>query len=265
METLIQSNASIETQQALDFGLVSIIMPNYNSESYLKETIDTVLAQSYQNWELIIVDDCSTDKSVEIIEQYKDERIRLIHNVENCGAARSRNRAIEAANGRWIAFLDSDDLWAPSKLSEQLAFMTEQDCAFSFTHYYFDRNEGELKEFSPEKDVYDYNAILKHCYIACPTVIYDSSVLGKVYMPPEAEKREDFGCWLSILRRDVKAFCLHRSLTTVKIHAGSVSYNKLKMVKHQWHVYRCVEKLSFVKSAYYMIHWAIKGFFKYRK
>ena len=266
METTFEQSTNAQaTALGLDFGLVSIIMPNYNSAEYIVKTIESVLAQTYRNWELIIVDDCSTDNSVEVIEQYKDDRIRLMRNTENCGAARSRNRAIEAANGRWIAFLDSDDLWDSKKLMEQLAFMIEQECAFSFTHYYFDRNDGELKEFSPQRDVYDYNAILKHCYIACPTVIYDSSVLGKVYMPPEAEKREDFGCWLSILRREVNAYCLHKSLTTVKIHAGSVSYNKTKMIKHQWHVYRKVEKLSFIKSAYYMMHWAIKGFFKYRK
>ena len=164
-----------------DFGLVSIIMPNYNGEKYLKETIDSVVSQSYRNWELIITDDCSSDNSLEIIERYGDERIRVIASKENCGAAVSRNKAIAAANGRWLAFLDSDDLWDKDKLSLQLKFMNEEKCAFSFTHYYFDRNDGALKEFAPPKDRYDYKAILKHCYIACPTVIYDSVVLGKVY------------------------------------------------------------------------------------
>ena len=247
-----------------DFGLVSIIMPNYNGEKYLKETIDSVISQTYQNWELIIADDCSTDHSLEIIEQYEDNRIRVIVSEENCGAAVSRNKAIAAANGRWIAFLDSDDLWNENKLSLQLKFMCEENCAFSFTHYYFDRNDGILKKFAPPKDRYDYKAILKHCYIACPTVIYDSSVLGKVYMPVDAVKREDFGCWLRILRQNVQACCLHQCLTTVKIHTGSVSYNKTKMIKYQWNVYRNVEKISIIKSLFYMSHWAIKGFLKYR-
>ena len=199
-----------------DFGLVSIIMPNYNGEKYLKETIDSVIAQSYENWELIIVDDCSTDNSLAIIGQYDDARIHLIASQENCGAAVSRNKAIDAANGRWFAFLDSDDLWHKDKLSLQLQFMCEEKCAFSFTHYYFDRDDGKLNEFAPKRDKYDYKAILKHCYIACPTVIYDSAVLGKVYMPVDAVKREDFGCWLRILRQNVQAYCLHKCLTTVK-------------------------------------------------
>lgn len=247
-----------------DFGLVSIIMPNYNGQKYLKETIDSVVTQSYKNWELIIADDCSTDHSLEIIGQYDDKRIRIIVSEENCGAAVSRNKAIAAANGRWLAFLDSDDLWDKNKLSLQLDFMTKEKCAFSFTHYNFDKNDGVLKEFAPKKDRYDYKAILKHCYIACPTVIYDSSVLGKVYMPVDAVKREDFGCWLRILRDGVQAHCLHKCLTTVRIHTGSVSYDKTKMIKYQWNVYRNVEKLSIVRSLFYMTHWAIKGVLKYR-
>ena len=233
-------------------------------KAFLKKTIDSVIAQTYKNWELIIADDCSTDNSLEIIKQFQDERICVIAIDENCGAAVSRNKAIEAANGRWIAFLDSDDLWDNNKLSLQLKFMVDEKCAFSFTHYYFDKEEGELKAFAPKKDKYDYKTILKHCYIACPTVIYDSSVLGKVYMPVEAVKREDFGCWLKILRQNVQAYCLHECLTTVKIHAGSVSYDKTKMIKYQWNVYRKVENLSIVRSLFYMVHWAIKGILKYR-
>ena len=251
-------------EQTTDYGLVSIIMPNYNGEEYLRETIDSVIAQTYQNWELIFVDDCSTDNSVEIVKSYNDSRIKVICNEANSGAAVSRNRAIEAAIGRWMAFLDSDDLWNPSKLMDQLAFMKDTECSFSFTHYFFDRDDGNLTEFSPKKDVYDYKTILKHCYIACPTVIYDVEALGKVYMPTDAIKREDFGCWLSILKRGVNAHCLHKALTTVKIHAGSVSYNKTSMIKYQWAVYRKVEKISVIKSMYYMVHWAIKGVLKYR-
>ena len=257
---------NLQQQKAVvtDYGLVSIIMPNYNSEKYIEATIKSVLAQSYPNWELIIVDDCSKDGSVAIVESFDDERIRLIRNSVNSGAAVSRNNAIEAANGRWIAFLDSDDLWAENKLSEQLEYMVEKQCAFSFTHYYFDKGEGELGEFAPSKDEYDYADILRHCYMACPTVIYDSSALGKVYMPTDAVKREDFGCWLRILKRGVNAHCLHKCLTTVNIHAGSVSYKKGKMIKHQWNVYRNVEKISFFKSLYYMAHWAIRGVLKYK-
>ena len=261
---LATENLQQQKTVVTDYGLVSIIMPNYNSEKFIKATVDSVIAQTYQNWELIIVDDCSTDGALSIIEQFDDARIRVIKNQVNSGAAVSRNNAIDAAGGRWIAFLDSDDLWAENKLSEQLEYMAEKQCAFSFTRYYFDKGEGELSEFAPSKDEYDYTDILKHCYIACPTVIYDSSVLGKVYMPTDAVKREDFGCWLRILKQDVNAHCLHKCLTTVNIHVGSVSYNKGKMIKHQWNVYRKVEKISLFKSMYYMAHWAIRGVLKYK-
>ncbi len=251
-------------EKTADYGLVSIIMPNYNSGKYLRETLESVFLQTYQNWELIFVDDCSTDNSLDIVREYSDDRIRVFVNEKNSGAAVSRNIALKAAKGRWIAFLDSDDLWDKNKLSAQLSFMSTQKCAFSFTEYYFDRNDGNLRVFSPPKDVYDYYSILKHCYIACPTVIYDASLLGIVCMPTNAIKREDFACWLKILRQNVNAHCLHKCLTTVKIHQGSVSYNKVKMIKYQWNVYRNVEKISFVKSLYYMAHWAIKGVLKYR-
>ena len=129
-------NESIKTsEQSVDYGLVSIVMPNYNGGKYLKETIDSVLSQTFDNWELLFVDDCSTDNSLEIVRSYADERIRIFQNETNRGAAVSRNRAIEAANGRWIAFLDSDDLWLPEKLEKQVAFMKDKEIVFSFTDY----------------------------------------------------------------------------------------------------------------------------------
>ena len=247
-----------------DFGLVSIIMPNYNCAKYLPETINSVMAQTYQNWELIFVDDCSTDNSLEIIKGYNDPRIRVFQNEKNSGAAISRNYALREAKGRWMAFLDSDDIWAKEKLSEQLEFMETNKYAFSFTHFYFDKNDGKLTEFSPKKDFYTYKDILKHNYMACPTVIYDTFQVGKVEMPVEAEKREDFGCWLKILKQGIDAYCLHKCLLTVKIHAGSVSHNKVKMIKWQWNVYRKVEKINVFMSFYYLVCWAIKGILKYR-
>lgn len=263
MVTELMRAPQTKENQDTDLGLVSIIMPNYNSEKYLEDTIKSILAQTYPNWELLFVDDCSTDNSLSIIEHFKDDRIRVFRNDKNCGAAVSRNIALEHACGRWIAFLDSDDLWHQDKLSLQISFMLKNKCAFSFTHYYFDRNDGKLSEFAPSKDLYDYKTILKHCYIACPTVMYDISILGKVYMPTEAVKREDFGCWLKVLKQGFKAYCFHYPLTTVKIHAGSVSYNKFKMIKYQWRVYRKIENISFFKSIYYLACWAVKGLLKY--
>jgi glycosyltransferase involved in cell wall biosynthesis len=248
-----------------DFGLVSIIMPNYNSARFIKETIESVLAQTYNNWELIIVDDCSTDNSLEIIREYTDNRIKLLQNQKNCGAATARNNAIEMAEGRWIAFLDSDDLWTPEKLSKQIAYMIENEIAFTYTDYdVVDEQNNIITTFIPKLNICTYTDILKHNYIGCLTVVYDSYKLGKVLMPIDATKREDFACWLSILKSGERAHCLHECLSKYKVHSKSVSSNKFKMMKYQWLVYRKIEKLSLCKSLYYMAHWAIWGVLKYR-
>lgn len=248
-----------------DFGLVSIIMPNYNSAEYIGRAIESVLAQSYSNWELWFIDDCSTDNSLEIINRYDDPRICATKNASNLGAAASRNKAIEKAKGRWIAFLDSDDMWDRDKLLSQLLFMDKTQTAFSFTAYKVINDKDEvIAQFFPKKDVYDYNTILKHCYIGCSTVMYDCKHLGKVYMPIEAVKREDFACWLKILKSGTNAGCFHQFLTLYRVHENSVSSNKLKMIKYQWKIYRKVEKLSILKSFYCMLNWAFRGLIKYK-
>ena len=266
MDTVLNLNLAVNLQFEVDYGLVSIIMPNYNSEKFIKDSVKSVISQTYKNWELIIVDDCSTDSSLNLLEELCDDRIRIFRNKVNSGAAASRNQAIELAQGRWIAFLDSDDLWSEDKLIRHIRFMLDSNSAFSFTHYaVLDSNNYMVTEFAPSNDLYDYNAILKHCYIGCSTVIYDSEKIGKILMPTDAIKREDFACWLKILKTCEYARCFHECLTTYRVHSASVSSNKLKMVKYQWNVYRKSEGLSLVKSIYYMIHWAILGFLKYRK
>ena len=265
MNTVLDHNELLAARNVTDYGLVSIIMPNYNAAKFIGATIDSVIAQTYQNWELIIVNDCSSDNSMEIIRQYSDDRIRVIENAVNSGAAISRNNAIKAACGRWIAFLDSDDLWEKDKLSKHLQFMVQKKAAFSFTHYSVLNSENEfITEFAPKKDIYDYHDILRHCYIGCSTVIYDSEKTGKVYMPTDATKREDFACWLQILKTGENAVCFHECLTTYRVHSNSASSNKLKMAKYQWRVYRKIEKISLFKSLYYLASWAIMGFLKYR-
>lgn len=248
-----------------DYGLVSIIMPNYNSSKFIKNTIESIISQTYTNWELIIADDCSTDDSISIINNFNDSRIKLIINEKNSGAAVTRNNAIENAKGKWIAFLDSDDLWREDKLEKHLEFMVNNDSVFSCTAYKVINSNGELiKNYNPKKDVYTYKDILKHCSIGCSTVIYNSEKLGKVYMPTNAPKREDFACWLSILKNNINVSCYHEFLTTYLVHSNSVSSKKSKMIKFQWNVLRKVENIPFIKSVYYMINWAFYGFFKYR-
>ncbi len=246
--------------------LVSIITPSYNTAKYIADTIRSVLSQTYQNWEMIIVDDCSTDDTDEVVATFLcDKRIRYLKNAQNSGAAVSRNYAIREARGKWIAFLDSDDLWLPDKLERQISFMNERVAAFSCTSYWV-KKEGEkqLIEYSPKRDSYGYKDILKHCRIGCSTVIYDVDCLGKVYMPTNAPKREDFACWLEILKRGTDVLVYHDPLTTYLVHTYSVSSKKSKMIKYQWHVYRKIENLSWIKSIFYLTNWAIKGLLKYR-
>lgn len=264
MSEVVTNKLMHDVHGDVDYGLVSIIMPNFNSESFIERTIDSVIAQKYKNWELIVVDDCSTDNSLSIVKSYRDDRITVTKNEVNSGAAKSRNVAIHEAKGMWIAFLDSDDVWCENKLTDHLSFMVKRGVDFSFTHYsVINGSDEHIVDFTPMKSIYTYTDILKHCSIGCSTVIYNANSLGKVYMPEDAIKREDFACWLKILSTGVNAECLHQKLTSYRVHGNSVSSNKFKMVKYQWKVYRDVQKLSVFKSAYFMCHWAIRGLLKY--
>lgn len=262
---LTNEETQIQTTAVVDYGLVSIIMPNYNSEKYVRATIQSVLDQTYQNWELIFVDDCSTDSSLEIVKSFGDDRIKVFQNETNSGAAVSRNYALRMAQGKWMAFLDSDDLWIPEKLEKQLAFMVENDIHFSYSDYeVIDEDNKVMSTFRPRLEVCKYEDILKHNHIGCLTAIYNAEKLGKVLMPVEAIKREDLACWLDILKTGVTAHCLHECLAKYKVHSNSVSSNKFKMMKYQWNVYRNLEKLSILKCVYYMASWTIQGILKYR-
>ena len=264
--TLEREVTAVKTKSSVDYGLVSIIMPNYNSERYIQDTVSSVLAQTYQNWELLFVDDCSSDSSLELVKSFQDDRIHIFSMEKNGGAALARNRAIEEARGKWIAFLDSDDIWMPEKLEKQIAYMHENNISFSYTDYeVINESNKTITTFKPRLSVCTYKDILKHNYLGCLTVVYNSDQLGKVFMPTNATKREDVACWLSILKNGEQAYCLHECLARYKVHSNSVSSNKFKMIKYQWQVYRKVEQISFFKSLYYMAHWAIRGLLKYHK
>lgn len=249
----------------VDYGKVSVIMPNYNSEKYIKQAIESVLSQTYKNWELIIADDCSSDSSCKIVSSIIDDRIVLLTSKTNEGAAVARNKAIDKASGRWLAFLDSDDLWLPYKLEMQLSYMVSKNIAFSYTDYdLIDENGKMLFAFKAKRDVCTYEDLLRHNHIGCLTVVYDATKIGPTYMPVDAVKREDYACWLRILRKDISAYCLHKPMAKYRVHATSVSSNKIKMAKCQWNVYRNVERLCVLKSCSLMLNWAFYGFLKYR-
>lgn len=181
---------------------VSVITPSYNSSPHISEAIASVINQSYSNWEMIIVDDCSTDNSIELIQSFvdQDSRIKLINLPENSGAAIARNTAIKAAEGRYTAFLDSDDLWHPIKLEKQIQYMKYKNIAFSFSSYEkIDENGLPFGVVYIPKKV-NYYKLLKTNVIGCLTAMYDAEKLGKVYMPLNT-RREDFATWLAILKQ----------------------------------------------------------------
>jgi len=245
--------------------LVSIITANYNCEKFLNDTIKSVLAQTYNHWEMIIVDDMSTDFSVKIINQFieQDNRIKLIKLKINSGAAVARNRAIEEAEGRYIAFLDSDDLWLPNKLESQLNFMQKNNYAFTYTDYNLISEDNiRYGDTFQAKRESTYNDLLKTCSIGCLTVIYDTKILGKVFMPLIL-RRQDYGLWLKILKSIDKAYCLSEPLSIYRTRNGSISSNKIKASTFQWKIYREVENINIFKSSYYFIHYSYNGFKKY--
>lgn len=232
---------------------VSIITPAYNCKKTIKETYDSILAQTFSDWEWIVVDDHSNDGSFEYVKEITadDNRILVLQTPQNSGAAVARNVGIEKASGRYIAFLDSDDLWKEEKLSHQIKFMQENNHFFTFTNYDLLYSNGKIKQHRVKHDVITYRALLKSNHIGCLTVVYDSKELGKVFMPLNCEKREDHGAWLDIVRTGVNAYQLDEYLSIYRIGEKTVSSNKTKMMKYQYRLYRKHEKFGVIKSLWY--------------
>ncbi|QIH31572.1 glycosyltransferase family 2 protein [Sphingobacterium sp. DR205] len=230
---------------------VSIIMPCYNASRYIKESIKSVINQTYDNWELIIIDDKSKDDSLQMIEPFLiDERIILVEKEENRGVAEARNTGIEYSSGRYIAFLDSDDIWDSDKLKLQISFMKSNGCFFSYTSYRIIDSQGDIilsKVFIKDK-ISSYESLLKSNVIGCLTAVLDIEELGKKRFVKVGH--EDYVFWLSYLKTGIKAACLDRVLASYRIHPNTVSSNKWKALKYTWNIYKNVEKLSYVKSCY---------------
>ncbi len=248
------------------YGLVSVIMPTYNSEQYISQSIESVLSQSYQNFELIIVDDCSTDNTYSVLQKYlEDKRVFYIKTETNSGTAKARNIAIKQAKGKYLAFLDSDDIWHQDKLSITLNQMEKADIVFCCTDYTVIEEGGkQVTVYSPKKKTYSYKDLLKQNVIGCSTVVINVEKVGKVYMPENAIKREDFACWLDLLKKIDKVTYIHQPLAFYRLRNSSVSSGKFKMIKYQYRVYRKVEKLNLIKSLYYLCCWALRGLVKYK-
>ena len=237
---------------------VSIITPLYNAELYIGEAISSVQSQTYANWEMIIIDDCSKDNSYHMANEYakKDSRILLYKNDINLGGAGSRNRAIGKAKGKFIAFLDADDKWHPEKLKKQIDFMLENNIDFCFCNYdTIDEQGKHIKNvIAPSKvslrDMYSNN------YIGCLTAVYDTSRYGKFFMP-DFRKRQDYALWLTMLKRINFAYLLNESLASYRIRKNTLSSNKLDALLYYWKILRITAGLPVIAASFYTSRYVV--------
>ena len=229
--------------------LVSIVMPMYNSEKFLVEAIESVIAQSYTNWELLITDDCSSDKSFTIAQLYvqKDERIRLFTLDKNSGAAVARNNSIKKARGRFLAFIDSDDWWYPDKLESQIDFMTRNKIEFCFSAFEYANENLDVTGVSFKPIKISYSSMKLDCNVGTPGVVIDTKRLGKIYMPVIGIS-EDWATWIKVTQKTGYAYAINRPLWKYRSVKDSLSSNKLRLVKGNIHMYRKVLGYSKVKS-----------------
>lgn len=244
---------------------VSIIMPVFNSYGFTKESILSVISQTYSNWELLITDDKSTDGTYEKLKKFvaRDKRIKVFRLSKNSGPAAARNNSIEKASGRYIAFLDSDDTWQSDKIERQIRiFENNPTCPLVYTGYNIVDQYGKCLKYQNVPDKASYDDLLKSCSIGCLTVVLNLSVTGKVYMPL-IKRRQDFALWLKILRKHGMALGMNVPLANYRIGQTSISSNKLKVIKYQWKTYFEIEELGVWRSSYYMFHWAFNGLKKH--
>lgn len=240
----------------------------YNASKYVEQTIDSVLSQTYTQWEMLIVDDGSKDNSSEIVEQYadKDNRIKLIRQ-NNVGSAAARNNALSKAQGRYICFLDSDDLLEPSFFEKQMTFLKQKKAGLVFASYKrIDENGNEKLNPFIVPDEVTYRSLLKTCPISCLTSIYDKKIVGEQFFKEELKSlRDDYVYWLEMLKKIKIAYGNKEVLASYRVFTSSTTGNKKKVIKPQFLVYYKIEKLGLFKSLYYLTHWAFNGFFKYKK
>ena len=244
--------------------LVSIITPTYNCGPFIAETIASAQAQTYTNWEMIIVDDCSTDNTKAIVDEIaeKDPRVKYYCLSENSGAAVARTRAMELAEGEYMAFLDSDDLWMPEKLETQIAFMRDNGYAFSCTAYeQIDEESNPLGRVIKTVKKTDYNRLLLDCPVGNSSVMYSVEQMGK-FEVPNIRKRNDDALWLQMLKKEKYIYGMPTVLMRYRIRRNSISSNKLKVVKYHWILYREIEHLSVFRSAFHICYWCFLKVFR---
>lgn len=238
---------------------VSIITPTYNCGRFIGETIESVLNQTYTDWEMIIVDDCSTDNTKDIVLEYgnNDSRIKYIRLSENSGAAMARNKAMEVANGKYMAFLDSDDIWISDKLEKQIKFMEDNNYNITCTAYnQINETGNSLDRLIKVKNRVNYNGVLLTCPVGNSTVMYNVENLGK-FEVPNIRKRNDDALWLQMLKKEKYIYGMPEVLMKYRVRSNSISSNKLDLVKYHWYLYREIEHLSIIRSTFHIICWGI--------
>ncbi|MBM7606285.1 glycosyltransferase involved in cell wall biosynthesis [Metabacillus crassostreae] len=249
----------------IDEDLVSVIMPAYNCGEFIGFSLDSVIDQTYRNWEVIVVDDCSKDNTEEIIKEYilKDSRIKYYRLPTNSGAALARNKAIEHARGKYIAFLDSDDVWRNDKLTKQITFMKLNDYNFTCTSYSkIDELGNDLNRIIRTKSRRDYEGILKTCP-GNSTIVYNAEQLGK-FKIPNIKKRNDYVLWLQVIKKEKYLYGLEESLSSHRIRSNAISSKKSSLISYHWKVYREIEDLSIMKSCFLIMYWVFATLFKLR-
>lgn len=244
---------------------VSIITPVYNAARFLRATAKSVFGQSYADWEWLLIDDCSSDNSWTVMQELAetDKRVRIYQNATNLRAGKTRNRAIELSEGRFIAFLDSDDLWHVDKLKLQISFMLDNNYLFSHTSYgYLDEQGNKIKSTLHVSKEVDYEHLLKYTEISCLTAIYDAQNIGKWYMSEHARK-QDYALWLSILKSGVKSYGLDQELAYYRQVKGSATSKKYKLIWKHVTFLKQTQGFSTLKSIYYTSYWMVNGFIRY--
>lgn len=246
-----------------EHSLISIITPIFNCEKLIAQTISCVQKQTYTNWELLIVDDCSTDNSAEIIDSYKreDSRIRYIKLPTNSGAAIARNRALKEAKGRFVAYLDADDLWKENKLEKQVAFMLTNNYAFTCTNYEkIDSNSESLNKIIKLPSKITYNLFLRNTIIQTVGVMIDVSMTGRELLTmPNIRRRQDAATWCQLLKNNFDCYAVPEALSYYRVVKHSLSSNKFKAIKMNWYWYRKIEHLSLFKTCYCFTGYALNA------
>ena len=244
----------ISENKELEDGLVSIIMPSWNTGKYIAKSMESVINQSYENWELIIVDDCSTDNTDDVVKSYlKDGRIKYLKNDKNSGAALTRNKALREAQGEWVAFLDSDDLWMPGKLERQLAFMKSNGYVLSYTEYEkIDEEDNPLNIYVSGPDVVDKRKMYNYDYIGQLTMMYSAKHFGLIQIK-DIKKNNDYAIRLQLYKKiDTKAYLLKENLAKYRVRKKSISHDKFrKKFKSHYDLFHFCDEKSGMKAIWY--------------